>query len=332
MRAFESDSGIALRYGSPQLAALDPWPKGIHVDALAGDTSFETPKAGWFNWPWATDKVTGAGDMIVTKGSAFAGAVTTKSINCDYQLNAIRAGTDRLGLRVGLTAASEVAQLPLGSFSGACFHRSLMRSIELTNEAVGAIREDLAARVETVHFIRAPIKTVTVNSVDYTGQTSDRVYRVSLWATTRTKKCAATATGEVAAYLASHYCREVRRNLATTTVNGRRVLIAQSYAFFGNPPDWNGDPGSSGPPSYGYVSGFVKLVARDGTGHIRSLLDDGYRFANSGTATRYPNAFDTEGEDSGAETAEVWYADGNTSDNDPDLTRLAKAVFLNLFD
>lgn len=167
VRAFESSAGIALRYGSSQLAALDPWPKGIYLDALAGDTSFETPKVGWFHWPWATDKVTGAGDMIVTKGSATAGAGATKSIHCDYQLNAIRAGTDRLGLLVGLTAASEIAQLPLGSFSGACFHLSLMRSVELTNEALGAIREDLAGRqvrpVTLDELLNAPVPALRGN-------------------------------------------------------------------------------------------------------------------------------------------------------------------------
>ncbi len=46
-RAFDSDAGRALRYGSAQLGALKPWPKAIAVDALAGQTTFQVPQAGW---------------------------------------------------------------------------------------------------------------------------------------------------------------------------------------------------------------------------------------------------------------------------------------------
>ena len=150
VRTFESDAGIALRSGSPQLAALKPWPHGIYVDALAGNTSFEVPKAGWFQWPWATDKVSGPGDMIVTQGSALSGADGTRAISCDYQLDPVRGATDQLGLLFSLTARSEVAGQPLAALTGPCFHTSLMRDIELTNEALGAVHDDLAGRVPEV--------------------------------------------------------------------------------------------------------------------------------------------------------------------------------------
>jgi pimeloyl-ACP methyl ester carboxylesterase len=145
-RTFESDAGIALRAGSGQLAALLPWPKGIFLEALAGDTSFEAADGmGWFQWP-STHKVTGAGDMIVTSGSALAGAGNARSVHCDYQLSPARGVADQFLLRVGLIAKSDVALQPLGSFGGACFHTSLMRDIELTNEALGAVHDDLSSR------------------------------------------------------------------------------------------------------------------------------------------------------------------------------------------
>ncbi len=146
VRTFASNAGVALRAGSSQLKALKRWPAGIFVEALAGETTFDVQKFGWFAWPWDTDRVSGAGDMIVTKASAVDGADNARSIGCPYQLSAVRGATDQIGLLIGQAAKSEVSQAPLGSFSGACFHTSLMRSIELTNEALGVINDDLASR------------------------------------------------------------------------------------------------------------------------------------------------------------------------------------------
>jgi pimeloyl-ACP methyl ester carboxylesterase len=165
VRAFESDAGLALRRGSPQLAALAPWPHGIAVDALAGNTTFETPKSGWFHWPWETSKVSGAGDMIVTPDSAVAGAGTNRTSSCDYQLNAIRGETDTVGLTFGLIAQSQVATEPLGAFTGACFHTNLMRNISLTNEALAAIADDLARKQGMKAPWTAPVLVITPTSL-----------------------------------------------------------------------------------------------------------------------------------------------------------------------
>jgi pimeloyl-ACP methyl ester carboxylesterase len=157
-RAFDSDAGRALRYGSPQLAALKPWPKGIVVDALAGQAMFQVPQAGWFALPWNTSPVP-VGDMIVAVDSALTGGSPTKQVPCSYQLNVVRGVTDSVALSVGLASKVDVAQQPLAAFKGACFHVDLMRDIELTNEATGEISHDIAARqpVTPTDLMSAPV-------------------------------------------------------------------------------------------------------------------------------------------------------------------------------
>jgi len=147
VRAFASDAGIALRAGSPQLAALKPWPSSIRLTALAGNATFELRDPGWFSLPWDTKSVD-VGDIIVTPASALAGATTTANATCDYQLNVVRGATDQVGVWLGLTASSQVAQQPLGSFTGACFHTNLMRGIELTNDAYAAVSADISSRAQ----------------------------------------------------------------------------------------------------------------------------------------------------------------------------------------
>ncbi|ALG12151.1 esterase/lipase family protein [Kibdelosporangium phytohabitans] len=132
-RAFDSQAGLALRYGSPQLAAPKPFPKNVKVHALAGDTVLTVAKAGWFRLPWEVDKVP-VGDLVVMTDSATSGATGSRTASCAYQLNAVRAGTDQVGLTLGFTAENDVAQ-PITSALGACFHSDLMRTIQLTNDA-----------------------------------------------------------------------------------------------------------------------------------------------------------------------------------------------------
>lgn len=157
-RTFASDAGVALRYGSPQLRALAPWPEGIILDAVAGDTHFSVPKIGWFAKPWDVDRIP-MGDMIVTRGSALSKASLASDTTCSYQMSAGRAVADQVGLFFGLTSKADVAQQPLGAFSGPCFHSSLMRGRELTNEALGAVADDIAARqpVTEKELLSAPV-------------------------------------------------------------------------------------------------------------------------------------------------------------------------------
>ncbi|WP_326834886.1 hypothetical protein VSH64_08150 [Amycolatopsis rhabdoformis] len=143
-RAADSEAGRALRTGSPQLAALKPFPAGVTVHALYGDTNLTIPKAGWFHAPWDVDRVR-VGDLIVMPDSATNGVKQTSKASCDYQLNPTRAATDGIGLSLGLTARSDVAQ-PITSIAGACFHGNLMRTIQLTNEVTGIVSDDVGAR------------------------------------------------------------------------------------------------------------------------------------------------------------------------------------------
>jgi pimeloyl-ACP methyl ester carboxylesterase len=151
LRAVDSDAGRALRYGSAQLAALKPFPKNVTVDALAGDTIFTVPKAGWFHMPWDVDTVP-IGDLVVMPDSATNGATLSTKASCSYQLSVSRGATNIIGLTLGLTAKNDVAQ-PITSVAGACYHGNLMRTIQLTNEATGIVNEDITARSLTTKII-----------------------------------------------------------------------------------------------------------------------------------------------------------------------------------
>lgn len=141
--AFDSEAGRALRFGSRELQRL-PWtPKGITVNALAGRSSFKIPKIGWFSLPWETDTIE-IGDLIVTSRSAFARSVKSKSVECAYQLSAVRGATDALALRAKLLTKNESAEVPWKSLNGPCFHSNLMRTIELSNEVMGLVGDDIA--------------------------------------------------------------------------------------------------------------------------------------------------------------------------------------------
>lgn len=157
VQAFSSDAGVALRYGSRQLAALAPLPRGITLTALAGDTRMRVP-GGWFGAPWATEDVE-VGDVIVTTGSALPSGARHDSVECAYQLSAVRGATDVIGLRFGLTPRSDVAQQPLATFSGPCMHTALMRGAELTVEALAVVAEDIGARQPVVgdDLLAAPV-------------------------------------------------------------------------------------------------------------------------------------------------------------------------------
>lgn len=158
LRAFESQAGQALRTGSAELRALEPWPRSIFVDALGGHTRFEVRDRGWFALPWSTTSVD-TGDLVVTADSAFQGADSTRAISCAYQLSAVRGATDALGLTFKQVSKADVAEVPLKLLFSACIHPDLMRSVELTNEALGAVSDDIASRqpVTAASLLSAPV-------------------------------------------------------------------------------------------------------------------------------------------------------------------------------
>ncbi len=161
--AFEGEAGTALRAGSAELRALKPVPKAIPVDALAGSTNFSIPKLGWFAWPWETTDIP-VGDIIVSEASATAGAVERREVTCRYQLSPVRRKTDEYGLMFGLTSRGDVADVPAGAANGPCFHTSLMRTQDLTNEVLGVIGDDIGDRyLSRTDLLSAPVPSLRGN-------------------------------------------------------------------------------------------------------------------------------------------------------------------------
>jgi pimeloyl-ACP methyl ester carboxylesterase len=145
MQAFRTPSGDALQAGSPQLKALDPFPKDVtYLDALAGETTLKVPEyVGWFETPLTRD--VNIGDIVVMQDSAIDHSSAHTVAHCAYQLNAVRAQTDQIGLTLGQVSQQDVAQ-PLWKVFGPCFHSNLMRTERLTNEATAIIAEDISKR------------------------------------------------------------------------------------------------------------------------------------------------------------------------------------------
>lgn len=154
--SFDGEAGRALRAGSAELAALPSVPEGILVDAIASETTFSVPKAGWFSFPWETTE-SAAGDMIVMPDSATWGSTRQKSTACRYQLSAVRGSADELGMSLGLITEAGVADYPLGALSGPCFHASLMRNAELTNEVLLEVADRLPTYLTDAQILDANI-------------------------------------------------------------------------------------------------------------------------------------------------------------------------------
>lgn len=136
---FDSDAARAMHVGSVELAALPQWPPNIPVTAVQGSIMLRGLSlfgagdiSGGFN----------DGDFIVTNSSASAFSTTIKDETCGYSLSAV---FDKSDTRVDATRDG-VAPLRNGSLSlltgptNPCFHANLLRTINGTNVAVGAIK------------------------------------------------------------------------------------------------------------------------------------------------------------------------------------------------
>ena len=82
LSSFDSEAGRALRTGSSELQKLPPWPKGLTVNSLAGQTEF-TVSGGFFLQRRKTTVQTG--DIIVGLESALAGSTGNKTVRCSYR-------------------------------------------------------------------------------------------------------------------------------------------------------------------------------------------------------------------------------------------------------
>jgi hypothetical protein len=147
----------------------------------------------------------------------------------------------------------------------------------------------------------------------------DATYVIDVWAERTDKDCAAHAYGQpVISYLQAHPCSGMTRVLATTTVNGRGVGIAQSSIGFSG----------QAPESYQTAGNFRTLVGLDGTGNLDDLLREGRRLPSGPTAVPSPDAFSVLAQDAGVTVVDAWYLDGATPDNDPALVTMARDTYL----
>lgn len=170
LTSFDSEAAQALRFGSRQIRELAVWPAGLPVHSLSGATEFTVIGQGMFKQQARTE--TGVGDIVVTLGSAQAGASTKKSVPCAYELEALTNEVNDLRVNwLGIATKDEVSRRvdDLLTTPIPCFHNNLMRNTDLALEQLGLIVDDLAQRVP-------PTKVLTVRPwTDGTAGNPDRV-------------------------------------------------------------------------------------------------------------------------------------------------------------
>lgn len=164
VRAFAGDAGRALQAGSPELAKLRGRvdPEGLVVNALAGSSLVEAPRLGWFGLRFLNEEIN-VGDLIVDHGSAIDRASTDYGIDCTYEILPIRGVTNAIELGLGLRTLNETGRLPWEAAASPCFHGQLPRSIELTNEVMGLVREDIEGRPGLMTAPRCAVDSVSAS-------------------------------------------------------------------------------------------------------------------------------------------------------------------------
>jgi hypothetical protein len=158
-----------------------------------------------------------------------------------------------------------------------------------------------------------PLRTVSVTGAD--GKT----YVIKIWADVKNRTCFDHAYGgPIVKFLTRHPCTGLERYLATTTVNGRSVGLAESATGF---------PGTAKDP-YRWASRFATLEKANGTGSLNDLLREGYRLPSGPTSIPRSEAFNVISQDQGVTVWDAWYLDGPTPTNDPALIRMTQDAFL----
>jgi pimeloyl-ACP methyl ester carboxylesterase len=156
-RAFRSEAGLALQSGSVQLQALAPWPEGLPVHALAGDTALTIPRAGFLGLSFSSEDVR-MGDLVVGDDSATDGSTTQDYARCRYTMSAVHGiGEDLLtGMRL---ITKDEAGRNLFELAGVvndaatpspCFHGALMRTQKLVVAMQSYVIDDIDARAREV--------------------------------------------------------------------------------------------------------------------------------------------------------------------------------------
>jgi hypothetical protein len=124
--------------------------------------------------------------------------------------------------------------------------------------------------------------------------------------------CAAHSYGEVAAFFTKTPCLSVHRQLATTSQDGRAVLIASSVVAFGTAEQ---------------ARHYLNLVTSDGTGNISDLLREGAGYPG-GPAALPAAAFASRQDGSRVLVAEAGYVQGRSDAEDPSLRATAERAIL----
>lgn len=176
LTSFDSEAAQALRSGSRQLKELAPWPAGLPVHSLAGATEFTIIGQGMFKQQARSE--TGAGDIIVTLGSAQAGVTTKKSVSCAYELEALTNEVNDIRVDwLGIATKNEVSRkVDLLETPIPCYHENLMRNTDLALEQLGLIADDLARRIPPTKFLTVrPWTDGTANNPDRVIEGEDTI-------------------------------------------------------------------------------------------------------------------------------------------------------------
>lgn len=136
--AFLSSGGKALWTGSPEMAALPPWPSKVHVTALAGDIQI----GGITMFGWKSARLLDVGDMLVSEPSAVAGATDTNVVRCEYGIVSTASALN--GIKI-VTGAISGGERPATALETPCWHEALLRETTQTgiaHDAVAALAAD----------------------------------------------------------------------------------------------------------------------------------------------------------------------------------------------
>jgi hypothetical protein len=146
----EADSGLGFAPIGGHMSPLADWPEGIKTVTLGGDIRLDNAPAELFGGlpaPGALD----LGDGVVGTSSYGDGGTPTRVGTCRYTASRLRADVDGLLGAVGLQAATDqhtfmpLAAAMFSGLSSLCGHVNEARLIELTNEALGAVAEEVTS-------------------------------------------------------------------------------------------------------------------------------------------------------------------------------------------
>jgi hypothetical protein len=129
--------------------------------------------------------------------------------------------------------------------------------------------------------------------------------------------CVSHSFGAVAQYLQGHGCHSLTRTLITLRVAGRLAVVSVARVQLTDPAD---------------DQDFIRLISSDGSGDIRTLVDDGITYSDGPKSFASLPTFRAREVEGGAavDVFEAMWRNGDTYDHDPALQpvldMLARAV------